>query len=1432
MRPPVLDASQRAVVEHTDGALLVLAGPGTGKTTTLVEAVAARVEAGADPERLLVLTFSRKAAVELRDRMAARLGGRRPPQATTFHSYCYALVRAHQDADLFAEPLRLLSGPEQDLAVRELLAGQIDLAKLGLGHVRWPDELRACLTTRGFADEVRAVIARSRELGLGPEALGAFARRVGRPDWGAAAGFLAEYLDVMDLQGVLDYTELVHRAVLLTESAPPGTLPGYDAVFVDEYQDTDPAQVRLLRGLTAGTAATVVAFGDPDQSIYAFRGADVNGILDFPATFGAAVRVLDTSRRSGAALLAATRLLTQRMPLPRLPADRVRAHRALAPVRDGGRVEVHTYPTPSTETDNIADLLRRAHLEDGVPWHDMAVLTRSAAPLPALRRALTSAGVPVETDAADTPLRHEPAVAPLLLALRAAATAAGEGASGAAPGAGEDPAGPLPAAGEGPGAERAAHGGAAPAGGGVHGDAGQGPGAERAAHGGAAPAGGGVHGDAGGPAAGEGPGAERAAHGGAAPAGGGVHGDAGVTSPAGGGAGAGHGGVFDAPTSQDEGPRPGLSQALADAAPGAGQGPEAPALGGAAPAHGGVEGDVGVASPAGAGTVVAGDGGGEGEAGVGAPADGEAGLGQGLGTVPAGDGRVPDASSAADAGRGPGVPAGGKGVSQGLAGAVPGVGQGPEASALGGAAPAGGEAGAGDRPGTAAPEDRGGEGDADVAAPADGEMRPGQRPGTVPDGDGGVADAPSAADAGRRPGVPAGDAPQAGHGPEAPAAGVPGTGTDPAAPGTGTDPAVPAADPDPSAPRTAADSTPWLDTETAVALLASPLGGMDPADLRRLGRALRDEERAGGNRVPAPSDVLLARAVAEPERLVAHDQTYARGARRLGELLRAARNKLAAGGTAEEALWLLWNGTPWPGRLERASLRGGPAGRNADRDLDAVCALFETAARAEDRVGGRGALNFLEELDAQDIAADTLTRRHTRPDAVRLMTAHRSKGLEWGLVVVAGVQEGLWPDLRRRGSLLEADRIGRDGLAEPLTPGALLAEERRLFYVAATRARDRLVVTAVKAPAEDGDQPSRFLTELGVEPKEVTGRPRRPLAVAALVAELRATTVDPAASPELRAAAAERLATLAALTDEDGNPLVPAAHPDRWWGLAEPTRSEVPLRDRDRPVALSGSALDQLAHTCALQWFLGREVKADAPATAAQGFGNVVHVLADEVASGRTPADLDVLMARLDSVWDALAFDAPWKSAQEKQNARIALERFLRWHVMDRGAGRTPAATEHEFDVTLGAGPYQVRIRGSMDRVEADEQGRAYVVDFKTGKSAPTRDEVAHHPQLAVYQLAVREGAVDEVFGGRTPEPGGAELVHLRQAAPKKEGGDALPKVQAQEPPDGEWIGDLLATAAGRVLDERFTPTAGQHCTTCSFRASCSARPEGRQVVE
>src|SRR5690349_19736754 len=99
--PPELDERQRVVVEHQGGPLLVLAGPGTGKSTTLVEAVAARIMGrGVPAEKVLVLTFSRKAAVELRDRIAVRLGSTtREPLVRTFHSYAYGVLRAQAVQD-------------------------------------------------------------------------------------------------------------------------------------------------------------------------------------------------------------------------------------------------------------------------------------------------------------------------------------------------------------------------------------------------------------------------------------------------------------------------------------------------------------------------------------------------------------------------------------------------------------------------------------------------------------------------------------------------------------------------------------------------------------------------------------------------------------------------------------------------------------------------------------------------------------------------------------------------------------------------------------------------------------------------------------------------------------------------------------------------------------------------------------------------------------------------------------------------------------------------------------------------------------------------------------------------------------------------------------------------------------------------------------
>src|SRR3954465_6664436 len=116
-------------------------------------------------------------------------------------------------------------------------------------------------------------------------------------------------------------------------------------------------------------------------------------------------------------------------------------------------------------------------------------------------------------------------------------------------------------------------------------------------------------------------------------------------------------------------------------------------------------------------------------------------------------------------------------------------------------------------------------------------------------------------------------------------------------------------------------------------------------------------------------------------------------------------------------------------------MKGGQRGAAADRDLDAVVALFDHAARFVDRLPKAGPVLFVEDLAAQEIPGDTLAERSPDGEAVRILTAHRSKGLEWDVVIVSGVQEGVWPALRLRGSLLGSDELIESATAAPAATG-------------------------------------------------------------------------------------------------------------------------------------------------------------------------------------------------------------------------------------------------------------------------------------------------------------------------------------------------------------------------------------------------------------
>jgi RecB family exonuclease len=324
------------------------------------------------------------------------------------------------------------------------------------------------------------------------------------------------------------------------------------------------------------------------------------------------------------------------------------------------------------------------------------------------------------------------------------------------------------------------------------------------------------------------------------------------------------------------------------------------------------------------------------------------------------------------------------------------------------------------------------------------------------------------------------------------------------------------------------------------------------------------------------------------------------------------------------------------------------------------------------------------------------------------------------------------------------------------------------------------------------------------------------LSSASLVARLRRALRDAGCSEELRTVAAECLADLADAVDEDGTPLIPTASPDRWWGLPAETPGAAPVRDPDRPILLSASAV-AVFDRCPRAWFLEREARATESTSTAQGFGSIVHALAEAVVVGELPADIDALVGRLDQVWHLLPYDARWQAVRDHGEARAALERFLAWHALN---DRECASAEVDFEVPVGD---DVVVRGRADRIELDADGRVVVVDLKTSRNPPTDERVRTDAQLGVYQLVTRHGAFEQW----STTPGGAELVQLRKTVRDKV------KVQRQDPlgAGDQWVDELVGGIAAAIRGESFPARPNDGCGYCRFRTSCPSRDDGAQVV-
>ncbi|HEY7223534.1 MAG TPA: ATP-dependent DNA helicase [Micromonosporaceae bacterium] len=639
-----------------------------------------------------------------------------------------------------------------------------------------------------------------------------------------------------------------------------------------------------------------------------------------------------------------------------------------------------------------------------------------------------------------------------------------------------------------------------------------------------------------------------------------------------------------------------------------------------------------------------------------------------------------------------------------------------------------------------------------------------------------------------------------------------------------------------------------LDEGTAVDLLHSSLGGADPFGERRLRQALRaiDPSRTSGE--------LLVEALREPGRLSLVDQRWVRPALAVAGLLRAARAAAARpAATAEDVLWEVWRSSGLAERWAAASAQGGRRGATADRDLDAVLVLFDAAARFTDRLPGARIELFLDSLAEQQLPTDTLAPAAERGEAVRLLTAHAAKGLEWDVVAVAGVQEGVWPDLRLRGSVLGSERLvdvvaqrelpeGRVSVAAQVSE--VLQEERRLFYVAVTRARRHLVVTAVdpSGTGSGGDeQPSRFLTELvqtvrsepepshfavagpavardELDDAEVAlavpaGLLRRPLTLPALVAELRLIVTDTDSPQPLRRAAATQLARLAVAK-------VPGADPEDWWGIRS-LSDDGPLVAEAEPVRVSPSTVESSLR-CGLKWLLERHGGSNPP-TSKQGVGNLVHAAAMLFADATVGQAAQAVRSYVDERFHLIELEARWLRQKERDRAERMVEKLLTWLA---GNPREQVAVERDFDVRLGpddtSAGRAVQIKGRVDRLERDAKGRLVVVDLKTGASAPSEADAAQHPQLAAYQVSVEAGGF-----GPGEESGGAEIVALgtTSVGPVVRGQDPL-----QESGDPGWAHALVRMAAATMAASTFRAVVNDSCGYCAVRTSCPLSGKGRQV--
>jgi DNA helicase-2/ATP-dependent DNA helicase PcrA len=363
-----LDPAQKAAATGTGDTQLVLAGPGSGKTTTLTGRFYHLVRRGSDPARILALTFTKKAADEMKARIVATLDlpSDRGLTVATFHGFAFRHLRRNPEIAGLERDFQLWDTPQQ----RQVFNSR---------KMWWNEDV-----------DILDIIGGAKERLLDA---GRYAAQVDPDDEVAseAVKFFQVYERAMRSAGAIDFADMVPRLVAAMDRAPAyaATVTGaFDHLLVDEFQDVNPGQVALIdRFVRAGVKLWVV--GDDDQTLYAFRAADVRFILDFPDKHrGAQVHVLDRNYRSAQQIVAAAKRL--------IGHNRARRDKSCAAtVAETGEIVIRGYRTAEIEARQTARAVARL-IERGHAPGQIAVLYRTGTIGLAQQRAMQDLKIPYE----------------------------------------------------------------------------------------------------------------------------------------------------------------------------------------------------------------------------------------------------------------------------------------------------------------------------------------------------------------------------------------------------------------------------------------------------------------------------------------------------------------------------------------------------------------------------------------------------------------------------------------------------------------------------------------------------------------------------------------------------------------------------------------------------------------------------------------------------------------------------------------------------------------------------------------------------------------------------------------------------------------------------------------------------------------------------